>query len=141
LQRNSAYRRRPGRRAWEYALSVRSDALRTSSVSLGSSSSFVSQAHGADDFSAAQYVSPRPGAIVDLTTGRTIGQHTGLWNFTIGENARVPGMPQRMFVARNDVERNEVLVVPGTCVFTVSLLDRLALMFISVQGPSCTVCE
>jgi len=46
-------------------------------------------------------------------TGRTVGEHSGLWNFTIGQNARVPGMPEKLFVFSKDVESNAIYVVPG----------------------------
>jgi tRNA U34 2-thiouridine synthase MnmA/TrmU len=43
-----------------------------------------------------------------------IGEHSGLWNFTIGENARIPGMATKMFVSRKDTISNTIFVVPGT---------------------------
>lgn len=61
----------------------------------------------------AQYISPRPGAIIDATTGKVLGTHSGLWTYTLGQNARIPGMPQKMFISRKDPEKNEIYVVPG----------------------------
>jgi tRNA U34 2-thiouridine synthase MnmA/TrmU len=43
--------------------------------------------------------------------GEVVGQHRGLWTFTVGQNARVPGMKERLFVARKDPLRNQFLVV------------------------------
>jgi tRNA U34 2-thiouridine synthase MnmA/TrmU len=61
----------------------------------------------------AQYIQPKPGPIVDLATGKTIGQHKGLWTFTIGEAARISGAPQKMYVARKDVTANAIFAVAG----------------------------
>ncbi|PPQ88868.1 hypothetical protein CVT25_009062 [Psilocybe cyanescens] len=60
------------------------------------------------------YIPPRPGNIVDRISGKVIGEHGGLWNFTIGQNVRVSGLPQKMFVAEKDPETNEILVVSGS---------------------------
>ncbi|PPQ99221.1 hypothetical protein CVT24_009240 [Panaeolus cyanescens] len=62
----------------------------------------------------ANYIPPNPGPIVHKLTGKVVGQHTGLWDYTIGQNARVPGMPEKMFVASKDVEANTIFVVPGS---------------------------
>ncbi|KAF8884783.1 tRNA-specific 2-thiouridylase [Infundibulicybe gibba] len=60
------------------------------------------------------YIPPNPGPMIDLESGRTLGQHTGLWNYTIGEKARLGGMPSKMFVAKKDVDANTIFLVPGT---------------------------
>jgi tRNA-specific 2-thiouridylase len=66
-----------------------------------------------DDLFPASYIQPKPGAIIDKLTGKRIGEHSGLWNFTIGQNARISGMPQKLFVVSKDVENNIIHVVPG----------------------------
>ncbi|KAF8912210.1 tRNA-specific 2-thiouridylase [Gymnopilus junonius] len=60
------------------------------------------------------YIPPNPGPIIDKLTGKAVGTHQGLWNFTIGENARVSGLKHKMFVAEKDVKENAILVVPGS---------------------------
>ncbi|KAF8958009.1 tRNA-specific 2-thiouridylase [Flammula alnicola] len=60
------------------------------------------------------YIPPNPGPIVNKLTGKVVGEHSGLWNFTIGQNARVPGMPEKMFVAAKDIESNTIYLVPGS---------------------------
>lgn len=65
-------------------------------------------------FSLASYIPPNPGPIIDKTTGEVISRHSGLWNYTIGENARIPGMPMKMFVSQKDATSNTIFVVPGT---------------------------
>ncbi|KAI0797492.1 tRNA-specific 2-thiouridylase, partial [Abortiporus biennis] len=74
---------------------------------------FVGQKRRFDDF-LAKYIPPNPGPIVELATGRVIGTHNGLWSFTIGQNARVKGMPEKMFVCEKDIEKNTLYVVPGS---------------------------
>ena len=61
----------------------------------------------------AQYIVPKPGPIVDITTGKRAGAHQGLWSYTIGQGAKISGMPQRMFVAGKDPKTNTIFVVPG----------------------------
>ena len=46
-------------------------------------------------------------------TGEEIGRHAGLWNFTLGQNAKIPGMAEKMFVSRKDSKTNTIFVVPG----------------------------
>jgi tRNA U34 2-thiouridine synthase MnmA/TrmU len=56
------------------------------------------------------YLPSKPGDIV-TPAGDLLAQHSGLWNFTIGQNARIPGLPKRMFVCAKNKERNEIVVV------------------------------
>ncbi|RXW16350.1 hypothetical protein EST38_g9506 [Candolleomyces aberdarensis] len=62
------------------------------------------------------YIPSNSGPIIDQVTGKVLGQHDGLWNYTIGERSRLSGMPVRMSVSRKDLETNTVYVVPGTYV-------------------------
>ncbi|KAG2067501.1 5-methylaminomethyl-2-thiouridylate-methyltransferase [Suillus decipiens] len=61
-----------------------------------------------------QYIPPKPGPIIDLETGLQVGEHAGLWNFTIGQGAKVKGLKERTFVVRKDIPKNIIYVVPGT---------------------------
>ncbi|KZT23973.1 5-methylaminomethyl-2-thiouridylate-methyltransferase [Neolentinus lepideus HHB14362 ss-1] len=61
-----------------------------------------------------QYVPPKPGDIIDITTNEIIGKHQGLWNYTIGQGAKVRGLLSKAFVAKKDVENNVVYVVQGS---------------------------
>ena len=61
----------------------------------------------------ANYIPPQKGNIVDETTGKILGQHEGIWKYTIGEASRLPGMPTRMPVSRKDPQTNTIYVVPG----------------------------
>ncbi|KAI0636560.1 SIT4 phosphatase-associated protein-domain-containing protein [Trametes polyzona] len=74
---------------------------------------FVGEKRRFDDF-IAQYIPSKPGPIIDMTNGKTVGKHDGLFTFTIGQNARIKGMPQKMIVARKDAKANAIYVVPGS---------------------------
>jgi len=60
------------------------------------------------------YLAPKPGPIVDHVTGSPLGRHSGLWNYTIGQGAKLPGMPTQMFVAQKDLAKNELRLVSGS---------------------------
>ncbi|GAA5859233.1 hypothetical protein JCM1840_003811 [Sporobolomyces johnsonii] len=57
------------------------------------------------------YIPPSPGDIEDAN-GKVVGQHRGLWRYTVGEGARLSGFPEKQFVGRKDAKRNVVVVVP-----------------------------
>ncbi|GAA6052747.1 hypothetical protein JCM3770_003533 [Rhodotorula araucariae] len=57
------------------------------------------------------YLPPSPGNI-ETADGRVVGQHNGLWRYTVGEGARLSGFPEKLFVGRKDAARNAVVVVP-----------------------------
>ncbi|THH20893.1 hypothetical protein EW146_g548 [Bondarzewia mesenterica] len=73
---------------------------------------FVGEKRSFNEF-LANYLPPKPGPIIDLTTGRTVGEHQGLWTYTIGQGAKIRGMPERLFVTRKDKDRNTIWVVPS----------------------------
>ena len=49
-----------------------------------------------------------------MESGNVLGRHQGLYSYTIGQNARIKGMAQKMFVARKDPKENAIYVVPGS---------------------------
>lgn len=53
-----------------------------------------------------------PGEIIDFN-GNVIGRHSGLWRYTIGQGAKIPGLPQRAFVVQKDPTNNRLVVVCG----------------------------
>ena len=57
-------------------------------------------------------MNPSPGAI-ELPDGKVVGRHEGLWRSTIGEGARLSGLPEKHYVARKDTHRNAVIVAPA----------------------------
>ncbi|KAI0693356.1 tRNA-specific 2-thiouridylase [Cytidiella melzeri] len=74
---------------------------------------FVGQKRRFSDF-ISQYISPKSGSIINATTRKVLGSHNGIWAYTIGQNARIPGLAQKMFVSGKDASRNEILVVEGS---------------------------
>ncbi|KAG9079627.1 hypothetical protein FRC06_007619 [Ceratobasidium sp. 370] len=73
----------------------------------------------------AQYIPNKPGPILLHPTNTQIGTHQGLYTLTIGQNARIPGQPSKLFVARKRVEDNAMVVVDAP--------DHPALMCTSVR--------
>lgn len=65
----------------------------------------------------AQYTMPdsSPGNII-TPSGEIISPHSGLWHYTIGQRARIPGKDERWFVAKKGVGEGgkDVLIVPGS---------------------------
>lgn len=58
------------------------------------------------------YLTPSPGEI-RLASGKVVGKHEGLWRVTIGEGARISGLPEKHYVARKDAQANAVIIVPS----------------------------
>ncbi|KAI8575374.1 hypothetical protein K450DRAFT_262129 [Umbelopsis ramanniana AG] len=61
----------------------------------------------------AQYIHAPPGPAVDLHDN-IIGQHRGLFAYTIGQGAHIHHGTERWFVAGKDVASNKLICVPGT---------------------------
>jgi len=66
---------------------------------------FVGEKRRFNDF-LSQYLPQKPGSIYDIENNRYLGTHQGLWRYTIGQKARIPGMAEQMVVAKKDVETN-----------------------------------
>ena len=60
------------------------------------------------------YLEPKPGPIRDLETRETLGTHRGLWTYTIGQGARLPGLKEKYFVASKSKTENAIYVVNGS---------------------------
>src|SRR6266849_274160 len=59
---------------------------------------------------AGEYVAPQPGPILEAETNVQLGQHDGLWTYTIGQGARLPGLASKLFVAGKDHQKNAIYV-------------------------------
>ncbi|KAJ7067154.1 5-methylaminomethyl-2-thiouridylate-methyltransferase [Mycena amicta] len=59
------------------------------------------------------YIPPSPGPIKMMSTGKTLTEHDGIWSFTIGENIRLPGQPQKLYVVYKDAPTNTIFVGPA----------------------------
>ena len=55
-------------------------------------------------------MAPQPGPILEIDTDVELGQHTGLWSYTIGQGAKLPGLSQKLFVAGKDHQKNAIYV-------------------------------
>lgn len=56
----------------------------------------------------------KPGAIIDLETGATVGVHKGALFYTVGQSANISGAPGRFFVVEKDLSANTITVVLGS---------------------------
>lgn len=56
----------------------------------------------------------KPGAIISLETGQTVGVHKGALFYTVGQSAKISGAPERFFVVDKDLDKNTITVVPGS---------------------------
>ncbi|CAG9853894.1 unnamed protein product [Phyllotreta striolata] len=61
-----------------------------------------------------EYIADKPGDFVDVDTGKVVGQHRGVHQWTLGQRSRLQGLPLAYFVARKDIERNIIYVAQGT---------------------------
>lgn len=61
-----------------------------------------------------EYITNKPGNFIDIESGKIVGQHNGIHNWTIGQCCRISGCPQAYFVFRKDLNSNNILIVPGT---------------------------
>ncbi|XP_059470893.1 mitochondrial tRNA-specific 2-thiouridylase 1 [Neocloeon triangulifer] len=61
-----------------------------------------------------EYLNPKCGQFVDITTFQPVGEHSGIHHYTIGQKCKLTGLPNRYFVVSKDVESQQILVAPGT---------------------------
>ncbi|KAI8364718.1 tRNA methyl transferase [Radiomyces spectabilis] len=73
---------------------------------------FVGQRRRFADF-LAEYIDQPPGPAVDLQ-GNVIGQHRGLFGYTIGQASHICHGPHKWCVAEKDVPNNTLICVPGS---------------------------
>lgn len=85
---------------------------------------FVGERRRFNDF-LGEYMVPRPGPILEIDTHVQLGQHNGLWNYTIGQGARLPGLMNKLFVAGKDLQKNVIYV---------ALPDNPALFISSIKS-------
>ncbi|OQR95274.1 tRNA-specific 2-thiouridylase mnmA [Achlya hypogyna] len=62
----------------------------------------------------AQYVPPRPGSFISIEDGSIVQPHDGYSAYTIGQGAKVSGLPIKWFVVGKREEDAGVLIAPGT---------------------------
>ncbi|MBW0550329.1 hypothetical protein O181_090044 [Austropuccinia psidii MF-1] len=60
----------------------------------------------------AEHLNDNPGKILSKD-GKILGNHQGLWRYTIGQRCRIPSQSFKMFVSAKDPNQNTLNVVPG----------------------------
>ena len=60
-----------------------------------------------------KYLGEKPGDVIELETGRRIGQHQGHWFYTIGQRKGLGFGGGPWFIVKKDVERNVLYVSHG----------------------------
>ncbi|MBU0975419.1 MAG: tRNA 2-thiouridine(34) synthase MnmA [Patescibacteria group bacterium] len=63
-----------------------------------------------------RYMGKKKGGIIDIESGRVVGEHDGYWFFTIGQRSGlgIGGAGKPYYVAKKDVEKNIVYVAKGS---------------------------
>lgn len=60
-----------------------------------------------------EYIGDKKGDYMDIETGEIIGKHDGIHNFTLGQNIKLAGSRDKMFVTRKMTNQQRLLVAPG----------------------------
>lgn len=74
---------------------------------------FVGQRKKFADF-LKQYIDQPPGPVIDLDSGKVIGQHNGLYGYTIGQASRICHGSDKWFVAQKVLNENKLVCVAGS---------------------------
>lgn len=62
----------------------------------------------------ADYIKPQTGKFIDIDTGKVIGNHDGLHNWTVGQGCKISGCLNAYFIARKCTSSNDIFVAAGT---------------------------
>lgn len=74
---------------------------------------FVGQRRRFADF-LAEYIDQPPGPAIDLDSGIVIGEHRGLYGYTIGQASGICHGPHKWYVANKSMDDNTLLCVAGS---------------------------
>lgn len=61
-----------------------------------------------------EYIGDNAGDFIDIETGKILGHHNGIHNFTLGQNIKIAGCRKKMFISRKMSDKRTMLVVPGS---------------------------
>lgn len=61
-----------------------------------------------------QYIDQPPGPAINLDNGQIIGEHQGLYRYTIGQASRICHGSEKWFVAQKDTHENKLVCVAGS---------------------------
>lgn len=60
-----------------------------------------------------EYIGNNSGDFIDIESGKILGQHDGIHNYTLGQNIKLLGCKEKMFVYRKMSDKRTLLVAPG----------------------------
>eukprot|EP01112_Ceratiomyxa_fruticulosa_P014622 TRINITY_DN4204_c0_g2_i5.p1 TRINITY_DN4204_c0_g2~~TRINITY_DN4204_c0_g2_i5.p1 ORF type:complete len:463 (+),score=53.49 TRINITY_DN4204_c0_g2_i5:287-1675(+) len=60
-----------------------------------------------------EYIELQKGKFVDINTWEVLGEHEGLCYYTVGQNAAIGGMKEKMYVCKKDIKEGIVYVCNG----------------------------
>ncbi|XP_044747339.1 mitochondrial tRNA-specific 2-thiouridylase 1 [Coccinella septempunctata] len=61
-----------------------------------------------------EYIQDKPGDFIDIDTGKIVGQHKGLHQWTLGQRTRISGLARAYFTARKHLDNNNLILASGT---------------------------
>ncbi len=61
-----------------------------------------------------EYIDQPPGPVIDFDTGKIIGQHNGLYGYTIGQASRICHGSDKWFVVQKILNENKLVCVAGS---------------------------
>ena len=56
-----------------------------------------------------QGIKDKKGKVVDIN-GRVFAEHKGIHNYTIGQRFRYPGLPERKYILKTDINKNQIVI-------------------------------
>lgn len=60
-----------------------------------------------------KYIDDRPGLFIDVDTGKVLGEHNGVHQFTLGQRCRIGGCPGAYYVCLRDPKTQTILAALG----------------------------
>ncbi|KAJ2951497.1 hypothetical protein O0L34_g13649 [Tuta absoluta] len=61
-----------------------------------------------------EYIETKKGLFIDIDTGQTVGEHSGLHKWTVGQRCCLANCIEPYFVFKKDLQTNNIYVVSGT---------------------------
>ncbi|XP_023311208.1 mitochondrial tRNA-specific 2-thiouridylase 1 isoform X2 [Anoplophora glabripennis] len=61
-----------------------------------------------------EYIPDKPGLFVNIDNSKVMGEHRGIHQWTLGQRAKLQGLPEAFFIARKCIQSNIIYVASGT---------------------------
>ena len=61
-----------------------------------------------------QYIEIKPGNFIDYDSGKIVGTHRGIHNWTLGQGVHLGGYKKPYFVFQKNITTHDIMVVSGT---------------------------